>query len=89
MVSKQLPIPAERIEGAILLIRGEKVLLDKDLALLYGVSTSVLNNKEVRQITHFDRFQTIRLMKELIAENPDIQKPGRGRNARYAFVAKI
>ena len=48
-----------------------------------------LSNKEVRQITHFDRFQTIRLMKELIAENPDIQKPGRGRNARYAFVAKI
>jgi len=46
-----------------------------------------LSNKEVRQITHFDRFQTIRLMKELIAENPDIQKPGRGRNARYALVS--
>jgi ATP-dependent DNA helicase RecG len=45
-----------------------------------------LSNKEIRQITHFDRFQTIRLMKELIAENPDIQKPGRGRNARYAFM---
>jgi len=34
IASKQLPISAERIEGAILLIRGEKVLLDKDLALL-------------------------------------------------------
>jgi hypothetical protein len=53
MVSKQLPIPAERIEGAILLIRGEKVLLDKDLALLYGVSTSVLNKAVTRNIDRF------------------------------------
>ena len=36
-------IPSKRIEKAILLIRGEKVLLDRDLALLYGASTSVLN----------------------------------------------
>ena len=28
-------IPVERIERAILLIRGQKVLLDKDLAILY------------------------------------------------------
>jgi hypothetical protein len=32
-------IPAERIEQAILLLRGERVLLDRDLAALYGVST--------------------------------------------------
>ena len=30
-------IPAERIENAILLIRGQKVLLDSDLASLYGM----------------------------------------------------
>jgi hypothetical protein len=35
-------IPLERIEGIILLIRGEKVILDADLALLYGVETRVL-----------------------------------------------
>ena len=45
-------IPAERIENAILLIRGHKVILDSDLAALYGVSTTRLNeqikrNKEV------------------------------------------
>jgi len=33
----------ERIERAILLIRGEKVMLDRDLAELYGVETQVLN----------------------------------------------
>jgi hypothetical protein len=36
-------IPMERIERAILLIRGEKVLLDSDLARLYEVETRVLN----------------------------------------------
>jgi hypothetical protein len=32
-------IPTERIERAIYLIRGEKVMLDRDLAVLYGVET--------------------------------------------------
>ncbi len=36
-------IPVERIERAILSIRGEKVMLDNDLAELYGVDTKVLN----------------------------------------------
>lgn len=35
-------IPAERIEHSILLIRGHKVMLDSDLAKLYGVPTKVL-----------------------------------------------
>lgn len=35
-------IPAERIERSILLLRGHKVLLDADLATLYGVETKVL-----------------------------------------------
>ena len=35
-------IPVERIERVILLIRGQKVMLDADLAVLYGVSTKVL-----------------------------------------------
>lgn len=35
-------IPAKRIENSILFIRGEKVILDEDLAFLYEVSTKVL-----------------------------------------------
>ena len=35
-------VPAERIERAILLIRSQKVMLDADLAQLYGVDTRVL-----------------------------------------------
>jgi hypothetical protein len=53
MTAKSISIPDERIEKAILLIRGEKVLLDKDLAPLYGVSTSVLNKAVTRNIDRF------------------------------------
>jgi len=35
-------VPATRIENAILLIRGQKVLLDADSAALYGVETKIL-----------------------------------------------
>src|SRR4030043_1554710 len=46
-------IPLERIERSILLIRGHKVMLDRDLAYLYGVTTKVLNQAVKR---HADRF---------------------------------
>jgi ORF6N domain len=36
-------IPAERIQNSIYLIRGERVMLDRDLAALYEVETRVLN----------------------------------------------
>ena len=53
MTSKNLPIPVERIEKAILLVRGQKVLLDRDLAVLYGVETRVLNQAVRRNINRF------------------------------------
>jgi phage regulator Rha-like protein len=46
-------IPAERIEKAILSIRGEKVMLDSDLAELYGVETRVLNQAVKRNASRF------------------------------------
>jgi len=46
-------IPVERIERAIYLIRGQKVLLDRDLAVLYGVETRVLNQAVTRNIRCF------------------------------------
>jgi len=42
MVNEKSLIPVERIEKAILLIRGQKVMLDADLAELYGVETKML-----------------------------------------------
>lgn len=38
-------IPQETIENKILLIRDQKVMLDRDLAKLYGVATKVLSRQ--------------------------------------------
>ena len=46
-------IPMERIENKILLIRGQKVLLDRDLAELYGVETKNLKRQVRRNIDRF------------------------------------
>ena len=43
----------ERIEQAILLIRGQRVMLDRDLAALYGVETKNLNKAVRRNIERF------------------------------------
>ncbi|MBI2092612.1 MAG: ORF6N domain-containing protein [Deltaproteobacteria bacterium] len=46
-------IPMERIEQHILLIRGQKVMLDNDLAELYGVATKVLVQAIKRNLERF------------------------------------
>jgi hypothetical protein len=46
-------VPVERIEQQILLIRGDKVMLDEDLAKLYGVPTRQLNEAVHRNLDRF------------------------------------
>jgi hypothetical protein len=46
-------IPAERIEQVIYMIRGQKVILDHDLAVLYDVETKALNQAVKRNIERF------------------------------------
>jgi hypothetical protein len=53
MASKALIVPAERIERAILLMRSQKVMLDVDLAVLYGVPTKVFNQAVARNLVRF------------------------------------
>jgi hypothetical protein len=53
MADKRLLVPLERIGQSILLIRGQKVILDADLAVLYGVSTKRLNEQVRRNISRF------------------------------------
>jgi hypothetical protein len=84
-------IPAERIDGAILLIRGQKVMLDSHLAGLYGVETRALVQAVQRNLERFpDDF-----MFRLTADEFDhlrsqfvISSPNRGgrRFAPYAFT---
>ena len=59
MGEKSVSIPIERIENSIMLIRDQKVMIDRDLAELYGVETRVLNQavrrnkKDFRQTSCF------------------------------------
>jgi len=46
-------MPVERIERSIYLIRGQKVMLDRDLAVLYGVETKRLKEQVRRNIERF------------------------------------
>ena len=57
-------IPVERIERSILLIRGQKVMLDADLAKLYGTSTKRLNEQVKRNCDRFPSDFMFQLSKE-------------------------
>ena len=52
-MDKSVVIPVERIQSFIFLIRGQKVLLDKDLADLYGVETRSLVQAIKRNMERF------------------------------------
>jgi hypothetical protein len=61
-------VPAERIEKAILLIRGQKVMLDRDLAELYGVATGALNQAVKRNLARFPEDFMFRLTRSEMEE---------------------
>jgi hypothetical protein len=46
-------VATEFVENAILLVRGERVILDADLAKLYGVTTARLNQQVKRNLERF------------------------------------
>ena len=54
----------KKIENKIYLIRGKRVMLDKDLAELYGVKTKVLNQAVKRNIERFPEYFMFQLTKE-------------------------
>ena len=62
-MSKGLMIPDERIEKTILLLKGQKVIIDADLAELYGVTTKALNQAVTRNDQRFPPDFMFRLTK--------------------------
>ena len=85
MASKESLIPAERIEQKILFLRGEKVMLDRDLANLYRVSTKVLNQAVKRNLKRFPEDFMFQLNAEEAAELSRSQfvTLKRGQNIKY------
>ena len=60
-------VPVDMIEQKILLIRGQKVMLDRDLAELYGVETRVLNQAVRRNLDRFPKdFMMILTREEIL-----------------------
>jgi len=57
-------IPTEKIDRSILLIRGQKVMLDTDLAQIYGVKTKRLNEQVKRSVERFPSDFMFQLTKE-------------------------
>ncbi len=48
-------LPIERIAASVRIIRGQKVMLDADLASLYGVETKVFNQAVRRNVDRFPK----------------------------------
>ena len=90
MKDKYSIIPVERIERAILLIRGQKVMLDADLAALYGVTTKRLNEQVKRNRDRFPydfMFQLTQEEKgEVVANCDHLKKLKFSPSLPYAFT---
>ncbi|KKU81807.1 MAG: hypothetical protein UY09_C0028G0013 [Parcubacteria group bacterium GW2011_GWA2_47_8] len=84
-------ISADRIEEAIYMIRGRRVILDYDLARLYGVSTTRLNEQVKRNRKRFPNDfmfrltdgEFVRLMSQIAISN--LRRGGR-RKLPFAFT---
>lgn len=86
---KQQAISRADIEQAIHVIRGQRVMLDSDLAKLYGVTTGRLNEQVTRNKARFPEdfaFQlTHQEFKALMSQNA-ISKSGRGGRRKRPWV---
>ena len=89
-MSKDSLIPLEQIEKKIYLIRGLKVMLDKDLALFYGVTTKALNQAVQRNIDRFPQdfmFKlTVEEMDALMSHFVTLKRGQHSKYLRHAFT---
>ena len=87
---KATVIPYERIQGKIFLIRGKKVMFDKDLAELYGVTTYGLKRAVRRNPSRFPAdfmFElTQREYSALRRQNGALERGAHSKYLPYAFT---
>ncbi len=85
-----LPVPTEQVARTIVLLRGHKVLVDTDLAALYGVEVKVLNQAVRRNLERFPPDFLLRLTAEEAARlrsQTVTLETGRGRHRKYPPLA--
>jgi len=86
----QLPVPAQLIERRIYLIRGQKIMLNTDLAELYQVPTKAFNQAVRRNARRFPADFMFQLTNEEAAalrSQSVTLEAGRGRHSKYAPLA--
>ena len=79
-------VPLEVIEKKILLVGGRKVMLDSDLAALYGVTIKRLNEQVRRNLKRFPQdfmYQLSAEEFESLRSHLATLKPGRGKHRKY------
>jgi hypothetical protein len=82
-------IPSERIEGAILVIRGKKVMLSHDLAALYGVEPRAVVQAVKRSLARFPDDFVFQLTPDewrILKSQSVISSWGGARATPYAFT---
>jgi hypothetical protein len=85
------PVPAEPIQSRILVLRGQRVLLDRDLASLYGVTTKRLMEQVRRNLERFpedfcfqlDKHEFVNLRSQFATSS---SRHGGVRRLPYAFT---
>lgn len=83
-------VPIEIIEGKILLIRGQKIMLDRDLAQLYGVETRVLNQAVRRNIDRFPAdFMFSLTREEIMRISQIVTSSGHSRSETLKFSKSV
>ena len=84
-------ISVESIACKILFIRGEKVILDRDLATMYGVTTKVLNQAVRRNSKRFpDDFMFVLTKEEndsLRSQNVTLKRGQHSKHLPFAFTS--
>ncbi len=83
--NKKALVPIEIIEKKIFVIRGVKVMTDKDLAILYGVTTKRLNEQVKRNIKRFPPDFMFQLTKEEYVLLKSIDPNLRSQNATSKY----
>ena len=81
-------IPIESITSKILMIRGQKVMRDKDLAELYGVKTKALKQAVRRNINRFpeDFMFELTLKEESSLRSQIVTLEGKGKHSKYLSI---
>lgn len=83
-------IPVERIAGCVYLIRGQKVMLDRDLAALYGVKAIALRQQVKRNADRFPKDFMFQITNDetnsLLSQNVIPSRRSLGGALPYAFT---